>query len=101
MANKLTDEDVKKLASLSSLNLSADQIKSLKPQLNDILDYVGQLSELNLKAIETTAQVTGLKSITAEDIAREGLSVEAAVSQANNHQGYVVVPAVLSEEADA
>lgn len=101
MANTLTDDDVIKLANLSKLNLSADQIKSLKPQLNDILEYVGELAKLDLTGVETTSEITGLHNITAEDEVGACLENQSAVSQAKNHQGFVVVPAVFGEEADA
>ena len=59
--------DVEHLASLSSLNLSEDEVKSLQVDLSDIVSYIEQLSELDTEGIEPTYQVTDLKNVWRED----------------------------------
>ncbi len=63
----LTVEEVKKIASLARLNLTDEEIELYRGQLSSILDYVGQLKEVDTDGVEPTSQVTGLKNITRED----------------------------------
>ena len=64
---KLSREDVLKLARLSRLNLSEDEVENLQIEITTILGYVEQLQEVDLEGIEPTYQVTGLVNITRAD----------------------------------
>ncbi len=63
----LTTEEVKKIASLARLNLTEGEIEIYRGQLSSILDYVGQLKEVNTDGVEPTRQVSGLQNVTRED----------------------------------
>lgn len=63
----LTTEEVKKIATLARLNLTHDEIELYRGQLSSILDYVGQLKEVNTDGVEPTSQVTGLKNVMRDD----------------------------------
>lgn len=67
---KLTKEQVLHVAKLARLGLREDEISKFQTQLSGILDYVEMLNEVNTDGIEPTAQVTGLKNVTEEDIVR-------------------------------
>jgi aspartyl-tRNA(Asn)/glutamyl-tRNA(Gln) amidotransferase subunit C len=64
---KLTREDVLKLAALSKLRLSDEEIEKLRSQLSEILDYVQILDSVDTSGLEPTYQVTGLKNIMRKD----------------------------------
>jgi len=64
----LSTEEVKKVAQLARLNLSEEELELYRGQLSSILDYVGQLKEVNTDGVEPTSQVTGLANVTREDI---------------------------------
>ncbi len=64
----LTTEEVKKIASLARLNLTEEEIELYRGQLSLILDYVGQLKEVDTDGVEPTRQVTGLQNVTREDV---------------------------------
>ncbi len=56
----MTREDVERLAALSRLSLSDDEIGRMENTLDRILDYVGRLSEVDTKSIpETEATPVG------------------------------------------
>lgn len=64
----LTTDEVKKVAVLARLNLTDEEIELYRGQLSSILDYVGQLKEVNTDGVEPTSQVTGLTNVTREDV---------------------------------
>lgn len=65
--SKLTREDILKLARLSRLELTDDEIENYRTEIAAILDYVEQLQAIDLDGIEPTYQVTGLRDITRPD----------------------------------
>jgi len=64
---KLTREDVLKLARLSRLRLSDEEIEQFQAEISEILVYVEQLSEVETIGLEPTSQVTGLTNVMRED----------------------------------
>jgi aspartyl-tRNA(Asn)/glutamyl-tRNA(Gln) amidotransferase subunit C len=64
---KLTRDDVLKLAALSKLRLSDEEVEKLRSELSEILDYVDMLNEVDVTGLEPTYQVTGLKNVTRAD----------------------------------
>lgn len=64
---KLTRADVLKLARLSRLHLSDDEIDQFTKEITAILTYVEQLQSLDLKNLEPTNQVTGLTNVMRPD----------------------------------
>lgn len=64
---KLSREDVLKLARLSRLHLSDEEIDQFTDEISAILGYVEQLQNVNLKDIKPTNQVTGLTNVMRPD----------------------------------
>ena len=74
---KFTREDVLKLAKLAKLDLSKAEIDSFTHEIKDILGYVEQLQSVDVKGLEPTSQVTGLKNVTRSDtVINYGISKE-------------------------
>lgn len=67
MSTKISIDDVKKLAQLSALTVTDDEVEALRGQLEEILGFVGQLSEVDTTGVEPTYQVTGLKNVWRKD----------------------------------
>lgn len=65
--SKLSRDDVLKLAKLSRLRLSDEEIEKFREELSAILDYVEQLDSVDVAGLEPTYQVTGLKNVTRSD----------------------------------
>lgn len=51
-------DDVRRVAELANLELSADEEFHMQRDLNAILDYVAQLNELDTSSVEPMAQVS-------------------------------------------
>lgn len=97
MTTTITEDDVQHLAGLASLQLSADEVKTLQGDLENILDYINQLSELDTGGLEPTYQVTDLQNVYREDVVQQHEAnrdqlLKLAPDQANNQ---VKVPKVL------
>jgi aspartyl-tRNA(Asn)/glutamyl-tRNA(Gln) amidotransferase subunit C len=94
---QVSRDDVLRLAGLSNLQLSDDELDGLATDITNILGYVEQLNELDTTGVEPTYQVTGLESIWRDDVVaacgvgREKLLVLAPDSLDNQ----VKVPKVL------
>lgn len=66
MTNISTD-DVFHLARLSSLQLDDQEAEALRVDLENILGYIDQLSELDTDGVEPTYQVTDLQNVWRDD----------------------------------
>jgi aspartyl-tRNA(Asn)/glutamyl-tRNA(Gln) amidotransferase subunit C len=67
MATTLTRDDVIKLANLARIDLADSEIDSFIKDLSSILDYVEQLSSVDLSGLQPTNQVTGLSNVWRDD----------------------------------
>ena len=67
----ITNDDVRHLAQLSSLQLDDSEVESLRADIANILDHIDQLNQLDTDAVEPTYQVTGLENVWREDVVQE------------------------------
>jgi aspartyl-tRNA(Asn)/glutamyl-tRNA(Gln) amidotransferase subunit C len=65
--SKLSREDVLKLAGLSRLKLTHEEVEKLRTELSEILKYVEILNKVDTSGLEPTYQVSGLKNIYRKD----------------------------------
>lgn len=80
---KLSKDDVLKLARLSRLRLSDDEVATFQAEISEILGYVEQLSSVDTKGLEPTSQVTGLTNVMRKDeVIDYGTSQEALLKNA-------------------
>ena len=63
----ITNDDVRHLAHLSSLQMSDAEVESLRADIEKIINYINQLDELNTDGVEPTYQVTGLQNVWRDD----------------------------------
>jgi aspartyl-tRNA(Asn)/glutamyl-tRNA(Gln) amidotransferase subunit C len=65
--SKLSREDVLKLARLSRLQLTEEEIDQFAEEIGDILEYTEALQTIDLDGLEPTYQVTGLTDVMRPD----------------------------------
>ena len=65
--SKLTHDAVLKLAQLSRLKLTDEEIERFREELSSILEYVQVLDTVDVEGLEPTYQVTGLKNVMRSD----------------------------------
>jgi aspartyl-tRNA(Asn)/glutamyl-tRNA(Gln) amidotransferase subunit C len=94
---QITTDDVHHLAQLSSLQLEDTEVESLRTDLENILGYIEQLSELDTSGVEPTYQVTDLTNVWRDDIVDDyGISREALIALAPDAEtNQIKVPKVL------
>jgi aspartyl-tRNA(Asn)/glutamyl-tRNA(Gln) amidotransferase subunit C len=54
---KVTREDVLRVAELSHLELTPEEVELYRGQLDEILNYIGKLEQLDVSNVEPMAQV--------------------------------------------
>lgn len=64
---KLAADDVRKLARLSKLKLTEEEIAQFQKEMGAILEYVEQLDEVDTTNAEPTSQVTNLTDVVRSD----------------------------------
>lgn len=69
--SKLSRDDVLKLAALSRISLSDDEVDGFAAELSEILGYVEQLASVDVVGLEPTNQVTGLTNVMRADEVRD------------------------------
>ena len=79
---KLTSEQVKKVAKLSNLPISDEDVEKYSQQLSKILDYIDQLNLADTQGIEPTFNVTGLANVMRKDEVGKSLTQEEALQNA-------------------
>lgn len=99
MAASLTRQQVLHVAKLANLTLTGDEVEVFAKQLGDVIDYVGQLEEVDTQGVSPTYQVIdGVENVMREDVVTPSLSQEEALSQARRtHNGYFLTKGVFDE----
>ena len=63
----ITNDDVRHLAQLSSLQMPDAEAELLRVGIGKIINYINQLDELDTDGVEPTYQVTGLQNVWRDD----------------------------------
>lgn len=96
MAQQLTLEKVKQVASLARLELSEGEEAKLRDQLNDILLQFARLQELNTDGVAPTSHSLSLKNVLREDVVASSLPRDAATANApEKRDGNFIVPQIV------
>jgi aspartyl-tRNA(Asn)/glutamyl-tRNA(Gln) amidotransferase subunit C len=78
----LTIKEVEHVALLARLRLSAGEKEMFSRQLSSILDYIGQLNELDTDDIEPLTHILPLYNVFRDDMVRPGSPREEILSNA-------------------
>ena len=96
----LTPSDVADLARLARIELTADELEHLAPQLEVILDSVARVSEVAAEDIEPTSHALPLTNVFRDDVLRPSLPREEVLAGAPASElDRFRVPRILGEEA--
>jgi aspartyl-tRNA(Asn)/glutamyl-tRNA(Gln) amidotransferase subunit C len=74
------------VANLARINLTEEEKERFTTQLGDVLDYIAQLNEVDVSAVEPTAHAFPVVNVWAADVAEAGLPVDAALRNAPRRQ---------------
>jgi aspartyl-tRNA(Asn)/glutamyl-tRNA(Gln) amidotransferase subunit C len=88
--------DIDHVAKLARIALTPEEKKSFSAQLGDVLAHIAHLQEVDITGVEPTAHAFPMDNVWAEDRAKPGLSVEAALRNAPaQRDGMFLVPKVV------
>jgi aspartyl-tRNA(Asn)/glutamyl-tRNA(Gln) amidotransferase subunit C len=96
---KLTEQEVRYVAVLANLNLTAEEVGRMAEDLGEVLTHIEKLNQLDTSGVEPMAQVlyeAGETATLGEDIDRPGIGQEAALANAPvAAAGFFKVPKVI------
>lgn len=96
MAETISINDVKHIATLARLKFDDAEAEKIKNDLNSILGYVDKLNELDTTGVEPTSHTLDIYTVTREDIAVPSLSNEEALANApQSENSHFKVPKVI------
>ena len=88
--------DIKYVAHLARLHLTADEENKLGAQLGHILGYIEKLKELDVDGVEPTAHAVPMVNVTRADEIRPSLPHEDALRNAPKQaSGLFIVPKIV------
>lgn len=96
---EITRDEVAHLADLARIELSAEELDQLAPQLSVILESVASIAGVAAADIPPTSHAIPLTNVFREDVVVPGLTAEEALSGApQSEQQRFSVPRILGDE---
>jgi aspartyl-tRNA(Asn)/glutamyl-tRNA(Gln) amidotransferase subunit C len=87
---------VRRIAHLARIAVAEDEVEHLKGELNAMLAFVEQLSEVNVEGVEPMTSVTPMQMKKRQDVVTDGGDAEAVLKNAPATQDhYFMVPKVV------
>ena len=94
----LTDYDVRKLALLARLELTNEEVQTVRPQLASILGFVERLSELDTSGVEPMTTALDVDNRWRDDECVQSLNNDQALANApSRDDACFLVPPVLGK----
>ncbi|AUT03576.1 Asp-tRNA(Asn)/Glu-tRNA(Gln) amidotransferase GatCAB subunit C [Nostoc sp. CENA543] len=95
----IDQEQVRKVALLARLELTPEEEQQFTTQLGSILEYVEQLSELDVTNVPPTTRAIDVSNVTREDELQPYPEREAILNNAPEQEGdFFKVPKILNVE---
>jgi len=92
----ITKDDVLKLAQLSMISLSEDEVIKFQAELDGIVSYIQKLADADVSGLEPTNQVTGLVNVMREDEIQKSVDQEELLKNLPQREAdYIKVKRVL------
>lgn len=93
-------QTVLKVARLARIEMDEGQAEKLVPQLNNILGWIEQLSEVDTDNVEPLANVVGIDLALRKDgITDGGIAGQVLANAPEETQGFFVVPKVVEQDS--
>ncbi len=102
MAKKIDQNQVRKVAKLSRLDLTEDEVEEFTGQLSAILEYVEKMNELDTAGVEPLAHCLPVSNVLREDSAKESLGTEKVLANAPQRDDeFFKLPKILDDGSGA
>ncbi|MCE3296850.1 MAG: Asp-tRNA(Asn)/Glu-tRNA(Gln) amidotransferase GatCAB subunit [Crocinitomicaceae bacterium] len=97
---KINEETVQHIAHLARLKFEGDEVKSIRQDLSNMIDFMDKLSELDTSNVEPLVFMSEEINVLREDIAEETITVAEALKNApKKDSDYFRIPKVLDKKA--
>lgn len=93
---QISKEQVKRIADLAHLAVTEEEVAMYTDQLQSIVTFANQLSELNTDDVKPTTHIMHQPNVLREDVQKQTITQEEALKNAPDKQaGYFKVPPIL------
>ena len=98
--NKITEQEVKKIADLSRLSLTKDELEKRTEDMNNILNYMDTLNEIDTDDVEELNNVHDMHASLRSDIVDSALNKKDVLKNSPSSNGdYIKVPLTVKKES--
>ena len=98
--NKISELEVKKIAELSRLSLTNEELKKRTEDMNNILDYMDTLNEIDTENVEELYNVHDMNNSLREDNYESSLDKKDVLANSpNSNSDYIEVPLTVKKES--
>ena len=98
--NKVSEQEVKKIAELSRLSLSSEELKKRTDDMNNILNYMDTLNEIDTENVEELYNVNDIKNSLREDNYEPSLDKKDILANSpSSNSDYVEVPLTVKKDS--
>jgi aspartyl-tRNA(Asn)/glutamyl-tRNA(Gln) amidotransferase subunit C len=88
--------DVRRIAQLARIAVGEHEVERLKDEINGMLNFVEQLSEVNVDGVEPMTSVTPMAMKKRADVVSDGNAAEAVLKNApQSDDNFYLVPKVI------
>ena len=100
MEKKIDQAQVRKVARLSRLDLSEEEVAEFTGQLSAILEYMEKMNELDTDNVQPLAHCLPISNVFRADCVKESLGTEKALANSPQRDGeFFKVPKILDDNA--
>lgn len=94
----VSPEDVLRLAEMTRVGLTAEEVSTLTVQIEAIVEHVSRLQEVDTSSVNDSPRAPDQQHVLREDVRAPSLTPEEVLANApQRHGDFFVVPAVLKD----
>ena len=98
--NKIAEQEVRKIAELSRLSLSSDELKKRTEDMNNIINYMDTLNEIDTDNVEELYNVNDMSNSLRDDTFEQSLEKKDVLKNSpSSNDDYIEVPLTVKKES--
>ena len=98
--NKISEQEVKKIAELSRLSLSSNELKKRTEDMNNIIHYMDTLNEIDIDNVDELYNVHDMNNALRDDSFEESLDKKDVLKNSpSSNEDYIEVPLTVKKES--
>ena len=98
--NKISEQEVKKIAELSRLSLSSNELKKRTEDMNNIIHYMDTLNEIDTDDVDELYNVHDMNNTLRDDSFEESLDKKDVLKNSpSSNEDYIEVPLTVKKES--